>query len=102
MSLMKSVGMGAVTSIVVLLSGQYAFSADICSDAYMTQQIQPYAARAQRATGVCGTAKAGIALYKKSISLVNPCVSDPELRAYKQQLEQLLRDAQEQATSSCG
>ncbi|KXG87468.1 hypothetical protein ATO67_19380 [Agrobacterium bohemicum] len=94
------------TSIIALLvstvGGHTAWSKDICSDAYMTQKIQPFATRAQNAVGICGTAKAGITLYNESIKLVNQCLSDPGLRAYKQELEKQLRDAKSQAAGSCG
>lgn len=88
--------------ISIVASGQAALGKDICSDTYMSQRIQPFAARAQSAVGICGTAKAGVALYTESIRLVNPCLSDPGLRAYKQELEKLLRDAKNQASASCG
>ncbi|MDS7594870.1 hypothetical protein [Agrobacterium tumefaciens] len=91
-----------VMFVVVMVSGQSAFSKDICSDAYMSQKIQPFANRAQNATGICATAKAGITLYTESIKLVNPCLGDPGLSAYKQELEKLLRDAKNQAAASCG
>ena len=96
----------AQTSIAILIitvaNGQSAFSQNICSDTYMSQKIQPFANRAQNATGICGTAKAGVVLYTESIKLVNPCLSDPGLRTYKQELERLLRDAKRQAAASCG
>jgi hypothetical protein len=91
-----------MTLTALLIAVQSALGADVCSDAYMTRQIQPYADRAQMATGLCPTAKAGIALYQKSISLVNKCLNDPELRAYKVQLEDNLRAAKRQAAAYCG
>jgi len=89
-------------ALFFLLAAGNAFGQEICSDAYMTAQIQPYADRAQNAGGICPTAKAGVALYKASIELVNPCLDDPNLAAYKVQLEQLLRDAENTRDSSCG
>lgn len=82
---------------VTLASGR-----DVCSDAYLSAAIQPEANRAQRAVGICGTAKAAISLYSASIKLVSKCQHDPGLRAYKKQLEQSLQQARNQASSSCG
>lgn len=74
---------------------------DQCSDDYMTSQIQPEAQAASRAVGVCGTARAGIRLYEKSIRLVDKCLHIPSLRAYKSELQSLLSQARSQAASSC-
>ncbi len=90
----------AVLSTVSLLSFPAA-SKDVCSDAYMTAAIQQEAARAQSATGICPTAKAGIALYTKSIRLVNACLHIDSLRSYKVELENLLQQAQDQAAAAC-
>lgn len=99
---MKVINVIAIASAMLAPSISLAAGRDVCSDAYLAHAIQHEANRAQRAVGICGTAKAGIALYSKSISLVSKCQNDPGLRAYKSQLEQLLRDARNQANSSCG
>ncbi|ADY67686.1 hypothetical protein AGROH133_14115 [Agrobacterium tumefaciens] len=43
-----------------------------------------------------------MALYTESLRLVQQCLHDPGLRAYKQDLERLLHDAKNQASASCG
>lgn len=102
MNLSKRAQASIAIFAAAMMGGQPAFSKNICSDAYMSQKIQPFANRAQNAVGICATAKAGITLYTESIKLVNPCLGDPGLSAYKQELEKLLRDAKNQAAASCG
>ncbi|QCI98195.1 hypothetical protein [Agrobacterium larrymoorei] len=96
--------MKIITIAVALFAPTVSFASgrDVCSDAYLSAAIQPEANRAQRAVGICGTAKAAISLYSASIRLVSKCQHDPGLRAYKKQLEQSLQEARNQASSSCG
>lgn len=86
---------------IFLVSIGPAGAVDQCSDEYMSNQIQPEARAASSAVGVCGTARAGIRLYEKSIRLIDKCLHIPSLRAYKSELQSLLSQARSQAASSC-
>lgn len=50
---------------------------DICSDTYVSENIQPFATPARSAIGICSTAKAGVAFYTENLRLVQQCLSDP-------------------------
>ena len=102
MQFKKCIRTSAVTLIAFAASEHAVPGKDICSDTYMSEKIHPFATRARNAIGICGTAKAGVALYTESLRLVQQCLHDPGLRAYKQDLERLLHDAKNQASASCG
>ena len=102
MRLFNSIKGCEIATVIFLLGGQNTYAVDVCSDSYISAEIQPFANDANSAVGECQIAKAGIALYEKSIELVKPCINDPELVKYKIELEQLLTDAENMANSYCG
>lgn len=78
-----------------------ALALDVCSDSYLTSQFQAELRNAENATGVCGTARAAMALYQKNIKLLDKCQHIPGLRSFRTELEGLLVQAKQQAASSC-
>jgi len=78
-----------------------ATAKDVCSDASMTAEIQPYATEARNAVGICPTAKAMIKLMKKSIAMIDRCKHMSDLMVLRADYVQQLKAAQQQANGSC-